>query len=213
MNNIVCLEHISKSFDDIKVLDDFSLDIEPNSFTVITGASGSGKSTLLNMIGLLDKPDHGDITLFDEKNIKPFSRKAEIMLRDKIGYLFQNFALIENESVKYNLKIAINNKNITNKSKLIEDALNEVGLDGYANKKIFKCSGGEQQRIAIARLLLKPCELVLADEPTGSLDHENKMIVIHLLKKLQSMGKTIIVVTHDDELIGIGDQVIHLRKN
>lgn len=88
--------------------------------------------------------------------------------------------------------------------------MKQVGLEGYEDKKVFKCSGGEQQRISIARLLLKPCELVLADEPTGSLDEENKKIVFSLLKQLQKMGKTVIVVSHDPDLIKIADRVIQL---
>lgn len=212
MNKIVELKHINKQFDDTCVLRDFTMEVKENSFTIIKGTSGSGKSTLLNLIGLLDKPDSGDVVLFGEKNIKPFSKKAELVLRNHIGYLFQNFALIENESVSYNLSIALSSKKDINKKKKIEQALIDVGLVDYANKKIFKCSGGEQQRIAIARLLLKPCELILADEPTGSLDHENKELVFELLKKLQKMGKTIIVVTHDEDLMRLGDQLISLNK-
>lgn len=87
-----------------------------------------------------------------------------------------------------------------------------VGLSGYDNKKIYECSSGEQQRIAIARLLIKPCELVLADEPTGSLDSENKKLVFSLLKKLQDMGKTLIVVSHDEDLLRITDRIIYLNQ-
>ena len=155
--------------------------------------------------------DAGTITLFGEKNIKPFSKKAEIMLRDKLGYLFQNFALIDDETVAYNLLLAMENEKGADKHAMIKQALEKVGLMDFEKKKIFKCSGGEQQRVAIARLLLKPCELVLADEPTGSLDPENKHAVISLLKELQQAGKTIIIVTHDEELMGIGDQHIRLH--
>lgn len=212
MNNIIEVQNICRKFDDITVLYDFSMEIKEGSFTIIKGTSGSGKSTLLNILGLLDKADSGKVILFGEQNIKPFSKRAELMLRDKIGYLFQNFALIENESVSYNLKIAMSSEMNLNKKEKIDQALKEVGLEGYENKKIFKCSGGEQQRVAIARLLLKPCELILADEPTGSLDHENKIIVFNLLKKLQLMGKSIVVVTHDEDLMELGDQIIHLKK-
>ena len=94
----------------------------------------------------------------------------------------------------------------------IQNALAKVGLIGYEQKKVFECSGGEQQRIAIARLLLKPCELILADEPTGSLDENNKQEIFSLLKQLQASGKTIVVVTHDKELMEIADKVIVLEK-
>lgn len=204
---VVEVKDINKSYDDKVVFDKFNLTVETGTFNVIMGTSGSGKSTLLNIIGLLDKADTGEVILFGEKNIKPFSRKAEKMLREKIGYLFQNFALVENETVAYNLKLALEYDK-GNKQEKIKEALSKVDLQGYENKKIFKCSGGEQQRIAIARLLLKPCELILADEPTGSLDLTNRQIVIELLKQMQKDGKTIIIVSHDPVFKEIADQVI-----
>ena len=207
---IVELKNVSKSYGDKNVLNDLSIKIEEGTFNVIMGASGSGKSTILNIIGLLDKATSGDVILFGQKNIRPFSMKAEQMLKNKIGYLFQNFALIENETVVNNLKLALENVR-GNKKEKISEALKEVGLEGCENKKIFKCSGGEQQRVAIARLLLKPCELILADEPTGSLDIKNREIVVKLLKNMQELGKTIIVVSHDPFFEEIADNVIDLN--
>lgn len=207
---IVELKNVSKSYGDKNVLNNLSVKIEEGTFNVIMGASGSGKSTILNIIGLLDKATSGDVILFGQKNIRPFSMKAEQMLKNKIGYLFQNFALIENEIVVNNLKLALENVR-GNKKEKISEALKEVGLEGYENKKIFKCSGGEQQRVAIARLLLKPCELILADEPTGSLDIKNREIVVKLLKNMQELGKTIIVVSHDPFFEEIADNVIDLN--
>lgn len=207
---IVELKNVSKSYGDKNVLNNLSTKIEEGTFNVIMGASGSGKSTILNIIGLLDKATSGDVILFGQKNIRPFSMKAEQMIKNKIGYLFQNFALIENETVVNNLKLALENVR-GNKKEKISEALKEVGLEGYENKKIFKCSGGEQQRVAIARLLLKPCELILADEPTGSLDIKNREIVVKLLKNMQELGKTIIVVSHDPFFEEIADNVIDLN--
>ena len=209
---IVELENVSKSYEDKNVLNNLSFKIEEGTFNVIMGASGSGKSTILNIIGLLDKATSGDVILFGQKNIRPFSMKAEQMLKNKIGYLFQNFALIENETVANNLKLALENVR-GNKKEKISVALKEVGLEGYENKKIFKCSGGEQQRVAIARLLLKPCELILADEPTGSLDIKNREIVVKLLKNMQEQGKTIIIVSHDSFFEAIADNVIDLSND
>jgi len=209
---IVELENVSKSYGDKNVLNNLSFKIEEGTFNVIMGASGSGKSTILNIIGLLDKATSGDVILFGQKNIRPFSMKAEQMLKNKIGYLFQNFALIENETVANNLKLALENVR-GNKKEKISAALKEVGLEGYENKKIFKCSGGEQQRVAIARLLLKPCELILADEPTGSLDIKNREIVVKLLKNMQEQGKTIIIVSHDSFFEAIADNVIDLSND
>lgn len=209
---IVELENVSKSYGDKNVLNNLSFKIKEGTFNVIMGASGSGKSTILNIIGLLDKATSGDVILFGQKNIRPFSMKAEQMLKNKIGYLFQNFALIENETVANNLKLALENVR-GNKKEKISVALKEVGLEGYENKKIFKCSGGEQQRVAIARLLLKPCELILADEPTGSLDIKNREIVVKLLKNMQEQGKTIIVVSHDPFFEEIADNIIDLSND
>ncbi|MCI9092977.1 MAG: ABC transporter ATP-binding protein [Coprobacillus sp.] len=206
---IVELRNITKTYNNNIIFNQLSMEIEKNEFVVIMGKSGSGKSTLLNIIGLLDKPDCGDVKLFDEDNIKPFSKKAERILREKIGYLFQNFALLDNENVEYNLKMALENVK-GNKKELITRVLEKVGLKDYEKKKVCECSGGEQQRVAIARLLLKPCELILADEPTGSLDSYNRELVCDLLKRMQKEGKTIIVVTHDDYLKQYADRVIIL---
>lgn len=207
---VLKIEHLKKSFHSHVVFDDFSMSANAGEFVVVEGASGSGKSTLLNMIGLLDRPDAGDIYLFGNKNIKPFSRNAENMLKDKLGYLFQNFALIENKSVYYNMLIGIEHYPIKNKKERIKEALQQVGLAGYEDKRIHECSGGEQQRVAIARLLLKPCELILADEPTGSLDTVNKREIFSLLLHLRDNGKTVVVVSHDPELIEIADRTIKL---
>lgn len=194
---IVKMENIVKKYEDKSIFNHFYLDIEEGEYVVIIGQSGSGKSTLLNMIGLLDRPNSGDIHLFGQKNLKPFTLKAEALLKNKIGYLFQNYALIDDATVYDDLYLVLNRQNKKNAKFLINEALNQVALTGYENKKIYKCSGGEQQRVAMARLLLKKCELILADEPTGSLDEENKMIVSQLLKKMNDDGKTVIIVTHD----------------
>ena len=207
---VIKIINMNKSYQDNIIFDKFNFEVEENTFNVVMGVSGSGKSTLLNIIGLLDKADSGDVILFGEKNIKPFSRKAEKMLREKIGYLFQNFALVENETVEYNLKLALDNIKADKKEK-IKEVLKEVRLEGYENKKIYKCSGGEQQRVAIARLLLKQCDLILADEPTGSLDESNREIIIKLLKRMQDSGKTIVVVSHDPVFKDIADQIIYLN--
>ena len=201
------------------------MEIEQGSFVAIQGASESGKSTLLNMIGLLDSPDKGNIVIFDKKNVKPFSRQANKLLKAKIGYLFQNFALIDNKSVYYNLYLSVDHFSFPNKKERILKALEDVGLKGFENKKICECSGGEQQRVAIARaiaknpklllcalarLLIKPCQLILADEPTGSLDSVNKEVVFKILKKMQAQGKTIVIVSHDEELVERADRIINI---
>lgn len=207
MNEIIVkLEDVCKSFGQKTIFEHYNLEIKKGEFIIITGESGCGKSTLLNIIGLLDRVDSGKVELFSKTNIKPFSKKAEIILRDKIGYLFQNYALIENETVFHNLNFVVKGQTHAK----IKDALHTVGLDGYENKKIYQCSGGEQQRIAISRLICKPCELILADEPTGSLDLKNKEIVMELLKRFHENGKTIVLVTHDVSLKKYGTRFIEL---
>jgi len=207
---MIQLEGINKNFGDITIFNNFSMTVQEGEFLAIQGVSGSGKSTLLNMIGLLDTPDSGRITLFGKSNIKPFSKQAEKILKNEIGYLFQNFALIENETVYYNLMLTIEHYKIKDKKEKIKEALAAVGLANYEQKHVYQCSGGEQQRIAIARLLIKPCNLILADEPTGSLDEKNKMEIFLLLKGLQEQGKTIVMVSHDQELIEKADRRIVL---
>lgn len=202
---------ISKSYDDKTILDNFSLHIHSGEFVAVVGRSGSGKSTLLNIIGLLENYDKGTVIIDGEKNIPPQSAKATKILRTKINYLFQNFALIDEETVFNNLKLALRYVK-GDKKKLIASALSKVGLKGYERKKIYQLSGGEQQRVAIARIILKPAKIILADEPTGSLDQYNKEMVIHMLKTFRQEGKTVLVVTHDNTIASCADRVITMKE-
>ena len=205
MNPILTIKNVNKSFGDHHVIKNMSLEVNQGSFVVLTGPSGSGKSTFLNIVGLLDKHDSGTITYFGVNNPKPFSKEATKLLQTKIGYLFQNFALIESKTVEQNLMIALEFVKGINKKERIAEVLEYVDLKGFEKKKISQCSGGEQQRVAVARLMLKPCELILCDEPTGSLDYENRQNIISLLKKLQADGKTILIVSHDPEVIEVAE--------
>ena len=205
MDKILRIENLNKSFGDHHVIKNMSLEVNQGSFVVLTGPSGSGKSTFLNIVGLLDKHDSGTITYFGVNNPKPFSKEATKLLQTKIGYLFQNFALIESKTVEQNLMIALEFVKGINKKERIAEVLEYVDLKGFEKKKISQCSGGEQQRVAVARLMLKPCELILCDEPTGSLDYENRQNIISLLKKLQADGKTILIVSHDPEVIEVAE--------
>lgn len=209
MTYAVTIQNLSKSFGDHIIFEDFSLEILKGSMIAIQGKSGSGKSTLLNIIGALEKPDDGTIQVLDYENVKPNSKKSEKMLRYKIAYLFQNYALIDNLTVEKNLKLAMHYRKDKSPS-MIRDALKLVGLEGFENKKIYTLSGGEQQRIALARTFLKPCDIILADEPTGNVDDENKEMIIEILSKLKETGKTIIVVTHDTSLDKYFDDIIVL---
>ncbi len=195
---IVQLQGITKAYQTHSVLNGLRLEVRQGEMIAVVGSSGCGKSTLLNIIGLLEKPDQGELCHFDLANVRPFSMRAQRLLKTRIGYLFQNYALLENKSVSYNLELAFDrNYSHAKRKQLIDHALQTVGLAGMSEKKVCQCSGGEQQRIALARLLLKPCELILADEPTGNLDEENKQLVFSLLQAMNAQGKTIILVTHD----------------
>ena len=196
---IISLSNICKKYDENIIFDNYSLDIEQGEFVSIMGKSGAGKSTLLNIIGLLEKPDSGDIVINGVKNPKFQSSTGTKLLRHHISYLFQNYGLVENETVEQNLKVGTRYLKLKKdeENKKISEALEFVGLQGYEKKKVYKLSGGEQQRVAIARVMLKPSEIILADEPTGSLDSENRDMVLSLLTQLNKQGKTVVVVTHD----------------
>ncbi|MDP7978828.1 putative bacteriocin export ABC transporter [Bacillus multifaciens] len=202
------LKHINKQFHDKKILEDFHLKIENGDFIAIVGESGSGKTTLLNIVGLLEKADSGDIVI--DGQINPNAKQTLLLQRNCFGYLFQNYALIENETVEKNLKIALKYQNQVDKKEQIQQALKEVSLSGYEKKKIFELSGGEQQRIALARVILKKCDYIFADEPTGNLDKKNRDQVFDILKKMNDEGKTILFVTHDLELAEKAKKMIRL---
>ncbi len=203
---------VSKKYGDHEVIKNFNHKIKDKEMVALIGPSGCGKSTLLNMIGLLDD-DYDGVIKYDGVDVKSLkTKKKEKFIRENINYLFQNYALIDDESVNYNLLLALEYENISIKEKnnLIKDVLKKVGLAGCENKKIFTLSGGEQQRIALARILLKKGNIVLADEPTGNLDENNSKKVFELLKELKKIGKTIIIVTHNDKLAKECDSIIEL---
>jgi len=201
--------NLTKAFNNEAIISDFNIKINKGDFIAITGESGKGKTTILNMLGLLEKPDFGEIIV---EGIVNLSHK-EIMMaqRYKFGYLFQNYALLENETVETNLKIALEYRKNVNKKSIMKEALYFVNLNSsMLNKKIYQLSGGEQQRVAIARLFLKESDYVFADEPTGNLDTKNRDIVFGLLAKLNEMGRAVVFVTHDLGLAERADRWIKL---
>ncbi len=211
--DVLKIRSLKKSFEKEIVLSDISFEVKQGEFVCIHGKSGCGKSTLLNIIGLLDTFDSGKIELFGKDIRNLYRYQLRKLVRNKIGYLFQNYALIDTETVSYNLMIAMKYTKYSKSEKIkkISESLAAVGLKGYEKKHIYKLSGGEQQRVAIARLMLKPSEIILADEPTGSLDRENGREIISLLKRLNNVGKTIIIVSHDDYVVNHSDRIIELE--
>lgn len=202
---MIQIRNLTKKFNEKTLFSNFNLDIESGDFVIVSGPSGCGKTTLLNMIGAIEKFDGGTI-IVDGIDIK--NKKNHLhYFRTKIGFLFQNFALVDHKTVKDNLKLIRKNCK-TNLS--MEEALALVGLKNKINQKVFTLSGGEQQRVALARLMLKKCDIILADEPTGSLDKKNAEAVLNILKQLNRQGKTIILVTHDETLKKQGNRVVNL---
>lgn len=206
------LKGISKRYGDRILFQDFDLTVYENEMVCIAGESGSGKSTLLNMMGMFDTPDRGEIWFMGQVLPAADSQAGKELMRDKIFYLFQNFALVESESVGYNLEIPLLGGKISKaeKVKMKTDALRRVGLNIALNEKIYHLSGGEQQRVAIARGYLKKFELLLADEPTGSLDKQNRDGIISLLQEFQKDGKTIVIVSHDPIVMEHCERVIRI---
>lgn len=197
------------SFGERLLWDDVNLRAEPGTMTALVGASGSGKSTLLNCIGMLTEPDHGSVH-FDGRSLLNLTYgQRQRFRRDVLGYLFQNYALIEDASVKENLSVAMRGRGRTD-TQAMESALDTVGLSGRLQAKVATLSGGEQQRVALARLLVKSAKLILADEPTGALDLANAHGVLRQLRGMAEQGATIVIATHDPEVREACDQVLDL---
>lgn len=202
---MIRVENLSKSFGKFILFDRLSMEIADGEFVVIEGVSGCGKTTLLNILGSLEKFDSGSvivdgIDISQKKNQKKY-------LQEKVGFLFQNFALVEKMTIEENLKLVKNN---CRSDVSIDDALTSVGLQCKKNQKVYSLSGGEQQRAALARLMIKKCDYIFADEPTGSLDRKNADLVFSILEKINNDGKTVIMVTHDETYQQKGKRVIQL---
>ena len=181
------------------VLKDINIKFRDSEFVSILGSSGSGKTTLLNIIGGLDSFDSGDI-LIDGISTREFKAKDWDSYRNKkIGFIFQNYNLINHQTIYKNIEIALSLSGIRNKKKIVKDSLVKVGMIDHINKKPNQLSGGQMQRVAVARALINKPSIILADEPTGALDSNNSIEVMNLLKDI-SNDKLVIMVTHNKEL-------------
>ena len=215
MGTILTIKNMTKNFGSRTILQNLSLEVQSGDSLAIVGPSGCGKSTLLNIIGLLETYDRGQIFYYGEEYPGINSRRATILRRNHINYLFQSFALINDLSTLDNLNVALKYATfkLTQKQEIIHAILKELEIDHVAQQPVSTLSGGEQQRAAIARAMIKPGDLILADEPTGSLDkalaHKSFSQLLQLKDRFK---KTIIVVTHDLEIANQCDRVVDMRS-
>lgn len=218
MNSIIKLKEIKKSYkvgkNKVNVLKSIDLDIKSGEFVMIMGKSGSGKTTLLNILSFLDKFDNGTYT-FNNEDVTNLNENQRSIFRNKnIGFVFQQFNLINTLSVYKNVELPLtyssSSKNI-DKEEIINEKLSIVGLLEKSNYLPIQLSGGQQQRVAIARSLVNNPQIIFADEPTGALDSETGIEIMNILKELNSQGKTIIMVTHDQDLTTYASKVIRLK--
>jgi putative ABC transport system ATP-binding protein len=214
---LIELRNISKIYhlggEEIRALDDVSLDIEAGAFISIIGPSGSGKSTLMHIVGCLDSPTHGTIKL-DGIEIQGASQKQLARLRNqKIGFVFQFFNLLPKLTVLQNIELPMIYSGISGSERRERamEALQLVGLEKRSKHRPMQISGGQQQRVAIARALVNRPRIVFADEPTGNLDSQTGEAILDLFRKLSSEGRTIVLVTHDPEIAARTPRKIEIR--
>ena len=216
MKTFLQVDALNKSFGSNTVLHNISFEIESGESVALVGPSGCGKSTLLNIIGLLETLDSGTVNLEGRTYPSINSKKATLMTRTENNYLFQSYALINDWKVSKNLILALQYTKLSKQEqeRLIRTALENYGIGEKFDAVVNELSGGEKQRVAIARAMIKPGNLILADEPTGSLDKAMATIVIDsLLDSVHANHKTLLMVTHDMGIAQRCDRIIELPKH
>lgn len=210
-NREVLLEvkNVSKIYGDLHALKEVNFQVRKGEWVAIMGSSGSGKSTIMNIIGCMDKPSIGEVILDGQDITKESQNSLTRIRREKIGLIFQQFHLIPYLTALENVMVAQYYHSIPDEKEALQ-ALERVGLKDRAKHLPSQLSGGEQQRVCIARALINSPEIILADEPTGNLDEVNEKIVIDILTQLHKEGSTIIVVTHDLEVGDVAERKIIL---
>ena len=216
--SILTIDHISKYYNldgtnQERALNDVTLEIAPAKITAIYGPSGCGKTSLLSIISGLDSQYQGNL-YFKNQNMRDFSERDLTYFRKAhIGFVFQNFNLIPHQSVLENVKMPLYVENMTDKEmiKIAEKELSRLGIGEFIKKNVKQLSGGQKQRVAIARALVNNPEMIVADEPTGSLDSQSQENVLEIFKELAEAGKTVIIVTHNPEVADYADIVIKMK--
>ena len=211
-NREVLLEvkNVSKIYGDLHALKEVSFQVRKGEWVAIMGSSGSGKSTIMNIIGCMDKPTMGEVILDGQDITKESQTSLTKIRREKIGLIFQQFHLIPYLTALENVMVAQYYHSIPDEQEALQ-ALERVGLKDRAKHLPSQLSGGEQQRVCIARALINSPEIILADEPTGNLDEVNEKIVIEILNQLHKEGATIVVVTHDLDVGNVAERKIILE--
>jgi putative ABC transport system ATP-binding protein len=208
---MIKLEGVEKYYGDNWVLRGINVEIKTGSFISITGSSGSGKSTLLNLIGGMDRPYKGNI-IINGQNISAYTDdNLTLYRRKKVGFIFQFFNLLPNITVFENIVMPLL-LNETDETDRVFDFIQRIGLGGKEKSLPYQLSGGEQQRVAIARALIHNPEIILADEPTGSLDSETGKTIMDLIKSLaEESNKTVLLVTHEDYIAAYAQSMIRIK--
>jgi len=204
------LKDISKIYGELHALDHVNLNVDLGEWVAIMGPSGSGKSTLMNIIGCMDKPTSGQVLLDGVDIAHESAKNLTAIRRDKIGLIFQQFHLVNYLTAVENVMVAQYYHSLPDEKEALE-ALDRVGLADRAKHLPSQLSGGEQQRVCIARALINAPEIVLADEPTGNLDETNENIVLDIFQQLHAEGTTLIVVTHDPEVGEVAQRTVTLE--
>lgn len=204
------IKGVSKIYGDLKALSDINLTVHEGEWVAIMGSSGSGKTTMMNIIGCMDRPSVGEVLLDGQDISKESAKNLTTIRREKIGLIFQQFHLISYLTALENVMVAQYYHSMPDEKEALA-ALEKVGLKDRAKHLPSQLSGGEQQRVCIARALINNPEIILADEPTGNLDEANENLVIEILKELHKEGSTIVVVTHDPEVGDVAERKIILE--
>lgn len=207
---LLTLDHISKIYGSLRAVDDLSLTVPEGEWLSIVGSSGSGKTTLMNIIGCMDSPSKGSVALQGRKLEDLNASQLADVRKNVIGLVFQKFYLVPHLTAVENVMVAQYYHSVVDEAQAM-DALDRVGLKDRAHHLPSQLSGGEQQRVCVARALINCPKLLLADEPTGNLDEKNEQIVLDLFKQLHNQGTTIIVVTHDSLVAQCADREIMLN--
>ena len=216
MDNLIHIEHIMKIYNpgenEVRALDDISLDIDKGEFVAIIGQSGSGKSTLTNMLGCLDVPTSGRYILSGEDVSRLSDNQLSDIRNKQIGFIFQGFNLIPNLTAIENVELPLIYRGLpaNERHELAMEALSMVGLEKRVKHKPSEMSGGQQQRVAIARAIAAKPPVILADEPTGNLDSASSKDIMKILHELHESGRTIILITHDDHIAANAKRVVRI---